>query len=338
MATASTILTTTAASTAVVGMREELGDIVSVMDPAETPFTSWLGTGSTQNTTTHEWLITTLRSARRSPTAEGNVASNSTPKTTTRHKNVCEIIQEQFGVSKSTQAADIAGGAGSMSFQEMHKAKELKKDLELAVIGPQGWVASDPREMGGIQAYAYTNTVGTGGTAPVVTGTSAGGTDVVYGTEQSLTVDLMNTKLQAAWQQGAIISLFFLSSAQKLAFDAQVPVDNLAEAHIDVTGATGVTVATTVAVWRSTFGQVKFIMDRILDEQGGWGQQCIIGVDERSMYRPKICTMPGRNWVSAQLGVRGDLDEKLLTYEGCLEVPNPRSIMLLGSLSDAYAS
>ena len=215
-----------------------------------------------------------------------------------------------------------------MSFQEMHKAKELKKDLELAVIGPQGWVASDPREMGGIQAYAYTNTVGTGGTAPVVTGTSAGGTDVVYGTEQSLTVDLMNTKLQAAWQQGAIISLFFLSSAQKLAFDAQVPVDNLAEAHIDVTGATGVTVATTVAVCL-TFGQVKFIMDRILDEQGGWGQQCIIGVDERSMYRPKICTMPGRNWVSAQLGVRGDLDEKLLTYEGCLEVPNPGRLCCL---------
>ena len=34
-----------------------------------------------------------------------------------------------------------------------------------------------------------------------------------------LTVDLMNMRLQAAWRAGAAITLFFLSSAQKLAFD-----------------------------------------------------------------------------------------------------------------------
>lgn len=34
MTTASGILATTSVATAVVGMREELGDIVSVMDPA----------------------------------------------------------------------------------------------------------------------------------------------------------------------------------------------------------------------------------------------------------------------------------------------------------------
>lgn len=335
MATASGILATTSVATAVIGMREELGDIVSVMDPAEVPFISWCGSGSAKNSTAHEWLTTTLRAPRRSPAPEGNVATNSTPKTSTRLKNVCEIIQEQFGVSGTAQAVDVAGNAGSMEFQEIHKAKELKKDLELAVIGIQGYVTSDPREMGGIQAYADTANVGTSGTGP---NSTRGSGDVVYGTEQSLTVDLMNTQLQAAWIKGAQISLFFLSSAQKLAFDAQVPADNIAESQINVTNMDGAVVATTVTVWKSTFGQIRFVLDRVLDEQGGWGQQVIIGVDERSSYRPKVCPLPGRNWLSEVLGKRGDIDEKLMTWEGTLEVPNPSSIMVLGALSDMYAS
>ena len=94
MATASTILTTTAASTAVVGMREELGDIVSVMDPAETPL-HVLARHRLDAEHDHARVADHHPAQRaRSPTAEGNVASNSTPKTTTRrHKNVCEIIQ-----------------------------------------------------------------------------------------------------------------------------------------------------------------------------------------------------------------------------------------------------
>ena len=129
-----------------------------------------------------------------------------------------------------------------------------------------------------------------------------------------------------------------IKNAQKLAFDAQVPTDNLAQDQIDVTNLDGVIVTTTVAVWRNNFGHINFVMDRVLDEQGGWGQQCIMGLDERPAYRPKICQMPGRNWASRVLGVRGDLDEKLVTWEGTIEVPNPRSIILLGALSDAYAS
>lgn len=301
----------------------------------EVPFISWCGRGSARNSTAHEWLTTTLRAPRRSPVAEGNVASNSTPKVTVRVKNVCEIIQEQFGVSGTSMAVDVAGNAGSMEFQEVHKAKELKKDLELAAIGIQGYVATDPREMGGIQAYAGTYTVGTGGTGPNAT---IGSGDVVYGTEQALTVDLMNQKLQAAWVKGAQISLFFLSSAQKLAFDAQVPADNIAEAQENISNLDGAVVTTTVSVWKSTFGKIRFVLDRVLDEQGGWGQQCIIGVDERSSYRPKICPIPGRNWMSEVLGKRGDIDEKLMTWEGTLEVPNPNSLMVIGSLSDAYAS
>lgn len=332
-----TSLTTTSASTAVIGMREDLSDVITRIDPAETPMTSWFGSGTAKNTTAHEWETVSLRAPRRSPKAEGNAETTSTAKVAVRIKNACEIISEQYAISGSVEAADVAGAAGKMEFQRLHKGLELRKDLELAVLGPQGYVTTDPREMGGVIAYAENFTVGVGGTGPT-TGTSAGSTDVVFGTEQALDTDLLNTVIQAAWIDGARIDIFNLSSAQKLAFDNAVPVDNLAEAQIDVTNMMGIVVATTVTIWKNTFGQIKFVMNRILDEQGGWGQQVIQGFDGRNTYRPKICPLPGRNWGYDMLGKIGDLKQELMLWEGTLEVVNPRSIITVGSLSDAYAS
>lgn len=337
MATA-TSLTTTAASTAVIGMREDLSDTITRIDPAETPGVSWFGGSSAKNTTAHEWETVSLRAPRRSPTPEGNVATTSTPKLALKIKNVCEIIQEQYAVSGSVEAVDVAGGAGKMDFQRLHKGLELRKDLEIAVLGPQGYVATDPREMAGVQAYAEVYSVGTGGTAPTNNSASAGSTDVVYGTEQALSLELLNNKLQDSWTLGAQIDMFLLSSAQKLAFDYNAPVESITEAQVNINATDGSVITTTVAIWKNTFGQIKFVMDRPLDEQGGWGQQVIIGFDSRPMYRPKIAPLPNRNWFYEVLGKRGDLTEELMTWEGTLEVPNPRSIMVVGALSDAYAS
>jgi hypothetical protein len=317
-------------------MREELGDVISMIDRDETPGTSWMGSGTAGNTIAHSWETVSLRAPRRSPTAEGNVATNSTPKVATKLTNACEIIQEQYALSGTVQAANIAGGAGKMDWQRMLKGKELRKDLEIAVFGPQDDEVADPREMAGVQAFtpAAQANVGTGGTAP----DGVGDTAVVFGTEQTLDLDLILAEMQTAWVNGGRISLLFLSGAQKLAFDTVAPVDSIAEAQVDITNLEGATVVTTVAVWKSTFGQVKFVMDSVLDEQGGWGQQVILGFDERRSYRPKICPLPGRNWLVEKLGKRGDLDEELMTWEGTLEVPNPKSLILIGALSDAYAS
>ena len=50
MTTQTGALLTTGGS-AVVGMREDLGDTVSRMDPGTTPAVSWFGTGTADNTT-----------------------------------------------------------------------------------------------------------------------------------------------------------------------------------------------------------------------------------------------------------------------------------------------
>jgi hypothetical protein len=326
-----TLLTT--GGSAIVGQREDLANTISRIDPGETPVWNWCGSGTATNKSAHDWLTVDLAGPTRTPRAEGDEFTNSTPKLTTRLINACEIHSTTYGVSRTSQAVTVAGDAGSMNFQRLHKGMELRKGLELMLIGPQDKVATDPRECAGLQAFAGRSSVGVGGTGS----DGVGDTDVVFGTERALTVDLMNNELRASWQEGAQIGLFFMSGAQKLAFDAVVPLDGIGDNNVALKNE-GATITTTVAVWKSTFGDVKVVLDRIMDEQGGWGQQMILGFDERSQYRPKICPLPGQSFVTTPLAKTTDSTREAMLWEGTVEVPNPKAVLLIGALSDAYAS
>jgi hypothetical protein len=328
---ADTLITT--GGSAIVGQREDLGNTISRIDPAETFIWSWLGSGTANNKSAHDWLTVDLAGPTRTVVAEGDVFTNAAPKLTTRLTNACEIQSKTYGVSGTAQAVDVAGDAGSLVFQRVHKGLELRKDLNLGVFGPQDKVLTDPREMAGLQAFAGRASVGVGGT----TSDGVGDTDVVFGTERALTVDLMNNELRACWQEGAQIGLFVMSGAQKLAFDAVVPLDGIGDNNVALKSE-GATITTTVAVWKSTFGDVKVVLERNMDEQGGWGQQMILGFDERSQYRPKKCPLPGRSFVTVPLAKTTDSTREAVLYEGTVEVPNPKAILLIGALSDAYAS
>jgi hypothetical protein len=326
-----------------VGMREDLAEFISRTDPAETPFYSFCDEGTAKNSLAHDWQTVDLRNARRVPRPEGDTVTLDTPKKTVKLSNACEIIRGEYGISGTAQAVDTAGDTGSMNFQRLHFGMELRKDVEFMLLGPQNKKATDTRESAGIQAFAGVFSYGSGATTPG-TGASAGTVDVTQGTARDLTMDILNTGLRSAWTGGARTSVMFMSSAQKMGIDEVLPTDQLATGQSDLLK-DGVLVATTVAVWRSAFGDVKFVMDRILDEGATdaagdpitWGTGVIIGVDERGTYRPKVCTLPGRKFKTEPLGKRGDIDEELVVWEGTLEVPNPAAIAVIGGLNDPTA-
>lgn len=329
-----TLLTT--GGSAVVGQREDLSNLVSRIDPAETVLYSWCGSGSASNKGAHDWQTVDLSAPALGTDAEGETFTNLAPKLTVRLSNVCEIHSKVYGVSGTAQAVDTAGNTGSLNFQRLHHGLELRKVLELMLFKLQAKSGADPRVSAGLPAFAGISSVGAGGTASTANGSTA----VVFGAERPLTADLLRTQLKAAWTEGAQVSLFFMSAGQKLAFDAAIPIDNIADNNVAVT-ANGVTITDTVAIWRSNFGDIKCVMNRIMDEVGNtyqWAQQMMIGVDERSTYRPKICPLPGRSFVNIPLAKVADATNEAVVYEGTLEVPNPKAIMLIGALSDAYDS
>ena len=335
MTTPTNTLLTTGGS-AVVGQREDLSNMISRIDPAETIIYSWCGSGSATNPTAHDWQTVTLAAPALGTDAEGETFANLAPKRTTKLSNVCEIHSKVYGVSGTAQATNTAGGTGSLNFQRLHHGLELRKVLELMCFKLQAKSTSDPRVAAGLPAFAGVASVGSGGTTSLGTGAQA----LVWGTERALTADLLRTNLKTSWGYGAQTSMLFMSAGQKLAFDAAIPIDNIADNNVAITGEGGV-ITDTVAIWRSAFGDIKVGMDRIMDEVGNtyqWAQQMIIGVDERSTYRPKICPLTGRAFVQDKLAKVADADNEAVVWEGCIEVPNPRAIMVVGALSDAYDS
>lgn len=324
-------------------LKEDLSPVLTRLDATETPLFSWLGTGTAKNDLAHDWMTVDLRAPRRTPAPEGNDPTLSTAKAGVRLSNACEIAQEAYGVSGTSQAVDSAGGIMDIDEQRLLKGLEIRRDVELALLGPQAKKATDPREMAGIQAFAGYADLGTGATNPG-TGANAGTVAVVYGTGRNLTVDLMQGGLRNAFTNGARISLFFMSGRQKENFDTQVPVESIADNNVDVV-ANGIVATTTVAIWKSTFGDVKVVMDPMLDienfavgtQTANWGEKVIIGFDERDAYRPKHCPLPGRSFIVEKLGKTGDNEKEMMNHECTLEVPSPKAVMVIGGLNQALA-
>lgn len=327
MAVNANTLTTTTSGVPVVGMREDLSDIVTRLGRDEVPFTSWAGTGKANNTIAHMWETVTLAAPSNHGSAEGDAYGTDAPKVAVQLSNVCQIVDGTADVSDSVERVDVAGQMNRLDKQVLLRSLELRRDLEASLLSNQVKFVGTTRMMGGIQTWAGVSNVGDG-TAP----TGNGATAYVAGTPRDQSVTLLNGLQQTAWQNGAKLSLLMMSSGQKLNFDGTIPDQQQLAVAQTQAGAEGVTVVSTVSVWRSAFGDTRIVMNHVMDAIVGY-QKIILGFDERAEYRPKVAPLPGGGWHTEQLAKTTRSERRAISWEGTLEVPNPKAVALLGSLN-----
>lgn len=328
-----TLLTT--GGSAVVGMREDLSPVVSQINPADTPFYMWAGKSEATNSIAHQWSTVTLRAPAKNARAEGDVYAASAPKRSTKLTNACQIHDDVAEVSNTAGAVEVAGDLGSLEEQELLKAMEVRRDLEYTLLSNQVIKVSDPREMAGLQTWSGNAKVGVGGTLPTGDGTTA----LAHGTERNIGIDILNDLFKTGWTLGARYGMALSGSGQKLAFDAIVPGEQqLADPQVVVRNDEGVPLITTVSVWRSAFGAVKWVMDPVMDEPTLDLDRLVFFMDEREEYKPKVCPLPGLDWYREPLAKVARTEREAIGWEGTLEVPNPIAVAILAGLSDAYSS
>jgi hypothetical protein len=322
MTTPSNTLLTTGGS-AVVGMREDLADYVSMIDPEEVPFYSWAGRGTAKSSTAHDWQTVTLRAPEKNAQAEGDQFSPSTAKRSTRLSNACQISSEVASVSGTSEAVDTAGNTGSLDFQLMLKGIEIRRDIEKGtLLANQDQKLTDPRECAGLPTWAGTALTGAGGTDP----TANGATAYVNGTTYDLAVDRLNDVLKSMWIKGARPDLMMMHPSGKLVFDELSAGSNLVDNQVNNPrgGEVGVDFVVTVAVYKSAFGAMKLTMNQWLEEDE-------IFIFGRQQFKPKVCPLPGRNFVKGNPQLNHDGRSQAVIWEGTLEVPNPNAIGLITS-------
>lgn len=210
--------TNTFSSYDAVGNREDLSDIIYDISPTETPFLSAIPKNKATSTK-HEWQTDALASVSSSNfVIEGDDATTDASTATTRLYNYTAISDKVARVTGTQEGVSKAGRKSEMALQMKKRMREIKKDVEAALLENNAYVAGNDtlaRECAGAQAYIKTNTsIASDATASAGTGADAH-TD---GTARALQESFVETVLASAWTNGGTPSMGILNAFQKRKF------------------------------------------------------------------------------------------------------------------------
>lgn len=249
---------------AMVGIREQLSDAISNIDPLETPFYSRVKKG-TCKTRTPEWLLDTHRAANAdNAVIEGNDATNLTPTTPARVKNVVQLFEGTVQVSSTAEAVDAAGRSSEMAYQIAKEGKALKTDIEKRICGNYASVlgaAGTAGKSAGFEAYITSNDArgasGADGGFNSGTGLIGAATD---GTQRAFTETIFKNAITTCWQNGASIPLVIAGPTQKKLISAFA---GIAQNTNEVKASDTVTIVGAADVYVSDFGRHSIVPSRL---------------------------------------------------------------------------
>jgi hypothetical protein len=206
------------------GLREDLEDKIWDLYPED----SWALTNLDKVVATgtfHEWLKDDLAAAASNTALEGNEASFTTLAAPSRLGNYCQISYKAFLVSGSLEAVSKAGRSTESARQTVRKMRELKNDMEWAIVSRQGSQAGDrasARVSAGMEAWISTNQkFAATSTAGTVTGYSSGivAAATTGATAGSCSEGAFKTALQAAWVGGGNPRIILANASTKAIID-----------------------------------------------------------------------------------------------------------------------
>jgi len=117
-----------------VGKKEDVEDIIYDISPTDTPFLSSIGTTKAK-ATVHQWQQDKLDAAAANAVVEGAVAGTAAATDTTIKTANTQIFKKVVEVSGTSQAIGLYGRADELARLVAKKGKELKRDIEHAMVG-----------------------------------------------------------------------------------------------------------------------------------------------------------------------------------------------------------
>ena len=271
----------------ITGIREQLNDIISDISPTETPFFTKCGKEKASNTYV-EWQTAELRPASVAGEVEGS-DTGSVFSPTVRVGSYTRIGKQGFKVSGTATGLNLAGRDKEYARQALVAGKELKRDLEMALLGTQ---ARDPgstekaRQLCGVGGWLTTNVIGDATFPTKADGT--GGFEA--GDGAAFNQADFDTILQAIWSEGGEPDRVYLSADLMAACVAGLEGNNNARTDNALT-----TVNNNVVRYQTPWGEISFVPDRFMPAGS-------IYIVDSSKF--KVATL--RGWKQEKLAKTGD--------------------------------
>ncbi len=244
-------------SASINGKPRDLMDVIFNIAPTDTPFLSMCGK-SEATQTLHEWQTETLATPAANSHYEGADVSTFTELTTTELSNKTQILQKAVSVSGTAQAVKQAGVDKQYSHQMALRSKELKKDLEFALLSNQLAVSetsgSVTRKMTGLPAWLWDNySVGSGGAAAVY-----GSSVASAGTARTVTEAMITGVITSIYTAGGNPDCIMVAPAMRVYLSSILHGSATRMEHVEDKKAYA-----TIDVYVSDFGALKILPNRV---------------------------------------------------------------------------
>jgi hypothetical protein len=290
-------------TTAAIGNREDLSDIIYRISPTDTPLLN-MAPKAKATATLHEWQTQDLAAAAANAQAEGDDATAIAVTPTVRLSNRTQISTKTVIVSGTQQKVDSAGRKDEMGYQMSLKSLEMKRDMEFGLT-QNNVTATSPRQSRGLLGWVVDNTsVGTGNTLASYTGNTAQ-TD---GTTRAFTEAQMKAVLQLQWTAGGKPDVIMLGGAAKQTFSTFTGNSTRMDKSEDQK------LFAAVDVYASDFGDIKAVPNRFQRTR-----------DVFLLQSDMLAVAYLRSFQSFPLAKTGDSEKNQLLVEYCLEMRNPKA-------------
>lgn len=246
------------------GLREDLEDKIWDLFADETYCLSNFDRVKASGTY-HEWLLDSLVAATTNRQIEGDDASFTAITAPTRAGNYCQISRKTFLVSGTLESVSKAGRAKEAARQTMKQMRELKNEMEYAIVRNQASSAGGSatgRSMASMESWLADNeilatTTSSATTPGFASGVVAAPTD--GSTTGALTEAALKNALEAAWTDGGDARVILVNVSQKAVIDG---ITGVAQRQVDVGRKQSASIIATANVYVSSYGIHTVVLHR----------------------------------------------------------------------------
>ena len=253
-----------------VQIREDLSNIIYDISPMDTPFVSGAGRGSCSNTL-FEWQKDELAAAAANQKLEGDDPASLAVAEPTKLTNQTQISEKAVQTSGTAEAVDWAGRKSSQAYQLAKRAKEIKRDMELMLLGEDvkaAGAAGVARKTAALNSWLGDAVAGDSniidGPTVAAVANAGDGTAVKApsGADAVLTMAMLNECVEQIWKAGGSPDVIMCDSSLKVKMSALAGsvVADIVSNHDKASPASAIN---SVDVIVTDFGTFKIVPSRL---------------------------------------------------------------------------
>lgn len=301
-----------------IGLAEDVEDVIYDVSPTETPFFSMCKKKKASNTL-HQWQTDALAAAAANKQIEGDDATFATAVPTTMLANFTQILRKTLIISETSEAIDKYGRSSDYDRLAAKYSKEWKRDVEFALVqnaSSSTGGSQTARVSAGLESMIAGNRIiasgNTTGTTPGYAGSGVWTAPTDGTATVTLTEALLFSALEAAWTDGGDPSVIMCNSSQKKQFAPLAGAQKFAGTYNPTQGKSQSMVIGGVDLYISDFGEHKIMLNRYMRTR------TIFCIDPEYVSVAEL-----RKVKATPLAKTGDSKKLMIVGELCLVADNP---------------